>query len=757
MSSPTGRSEATRSQDSVHASSQYAAETALEDTASSVRGMGAPPGVTVQWLSHTPNTAFGRRMRDIRSRSVSPRPRRVISPSLSVAQFRAREAEHAAATAISGVDQVAGETRRTCEIAESAIAEARSVHGAVESRVAALSARADESTARVVEVLTEQVQKATAETEAKASRTVGTIVQQLEKEITAAATSTAATAEITTRTVAEGLRKDVQAQLDQNRADTLRKTDEAQRRLDQVSDELKNLTSQLNSFKPASSQNVEAAQKQLSEDFQKQLSMQSKVSDDVQQKLVAQTVRLDNLSESVIESQKTAQANADLMQTLLVNMENLGEHFKQLQADLEHWKSPAYQEAEREYAEMEQNLLREVSLSTPAVTEPETAAISPNTSMLPVFSAPSVAVPSSANFTVTTKELEARGLHAEWVTGTALKLPHPGIPMSSADKAFDLGKQGQDEQSRIPQFLNLMGSQKGTSNPGLDSHQRRITPIPVSSPEKPSPMQQKNEFSEENQGSGSEIIQRLEKEKTAAEELALKYKKNFEEEYRRQGYRQVAQTMFGAKIRDVTNENQFAEDEELSSWTGGAGRPTIGETSISTQEAERIRAEVRAVMHEQFAEGRAALRANLGLPQEGLIQSDKAAPSKTVIDLVSQSAETPENVKPRSSFGSPVSVTNAVSSPTTVTSKNQPFATAAWKPKEPPCFFGRSTEDAHTWVSLVRNYLTFMSGSDSQQVAYTVTLFREAAHEWYMSFERRNRGPPRDWAGLVAALLDRFG
>ena len=58
---------------------------------------------------------------------------------------------------------------------------------------------------------------------------------------------------------------------------------------------------------------------------------------------------------------------------------------------------------------------------------------------------------------------------------------------------------------------------------------------------------------------------------------------------------------------------------------------------------------------------------------------------------------------------------------------------------------------------MVRNYLTFMLGSDSQQVAYTVTLFREVAHEWYMSFERQNRGPPRDWAGLVAALLDRFG
>ena len=60
------------------------------------------------------------------------------------------------------------------------------------------------------------------------------------------------------------------------------------------------------------------------------------MSEDVQQKLVAQTVRIDQLSESVSESQKTAQANADLMQTLLVGMENLGEQFKQLQADLEH-------------------------------------------------------------------------------------------------------------------------------------------------------------------------------------------------------------------------------------------------------------------------------------------------------------------------------------------------------------------------------------------------------------------------------------
>ena len=225
----------------------------------------------------------------------------------------------------------------------------------------------------MVEVLSEHVQRMAVETEAKTSRTVGTVVQQLEKEITAAATSAAAIAEVTTRTVVEGVRRDVQAQIDQNRADTLRKTDEAQCKLDQVSNELKELTTQLNAFKPASTQNVDIAQKKLSEDFQNQLAMQNKVSEDVQQKLVAQTVRIDQLSETVNQSQKTAQDNADILQTLLVGMENLGEHFKQLQADLEHWKSPAYQDAEREYAEMNQNLLQEVSLSVPAVSRATTS------------------------------------------------------------------------------------------------------------------------------------------------------------------------------------------------------------------------------------------------------------------------------------------------------------------------------------------------------------------------------------------------
>ena len=126
-------------------------------------------------------------------------------------------------------------------------------------------------------------------------------------------------------------------------------------------------------------------------------------------------------------------------------------------------------------------------------------------------------------------------------------------------------------------------------------------------------------------------------------------------------------------------------------------------------------------MHEQFSEGRAALRANLGLPNEESVNLDKAVPSESVINLVSPFAIAASgNPTPESTFGSPVTVASINPSNMIVNSGNQSFATTAWKPKEPPCFFGRSTEDAHTWVSLARNYLTFMSSSDSQQVAYTV-------------------------------------
>ena len=147
MSSPSG------SVKSVTVSSPKATDATLEDTASSILAEGAPPGVTVQWLTNTPNTSFEQRMRDVRMHSASPRPRRTISPSkLSVAQRRAQIAEQKVESAFSGVGMVADQTRYVQSVAEAAIAEARSVRDEVTLRMAEVAKRLDVSVSNVANV-----------------------------------------------------------------------------------------------------------------------------------------------------------------------------------------------------------------------------------------------------------------------------------------------------------------------------------------------------------------------------------------------------------------------------------------------------------------------------------------------------------------------------------------------------------------------------------------------------------------------------
>ena len=130
---------------------------AIQDTASSVQGMGAPPGVTVQFVSNTPNTVFDQRMRDNRTRSVSPRPRRVISPSLSVAQLRTQTAERKADTALSSAGQIVDQTIHAQSTADDAIAEVRAVREEVESRISELLRRTEITTSSVLGEFTGQV------------------------------------------------------------------------------------------------------------------------------------------------------------------------------------------------------------------------------------------------------------------------------------------------------------------------------------------------------------------------------------------------------------------------------------------------------------------------------------------------------------------------------------------------------------------------------------------------------------------------
>ena len=151
------------------------------------------------------------------------------------------------------------------------------------------------------------------------------------------------------------------------------------------------------------------------------------------------------------------------------------------------------------------------------------------------------------------------------------------------------------------------------------------------------------------------------------------------------------------------------------------------------------------------------------LVQQKDVKTGTASADADVIDLISKSVASLQKPQPTIIPGSPISVASTpshagnggsalgfshLSAGSHPSPPPPPFSTMHWKPKEPPCFFGRSSEDVHTWTSLVRHYLTFMGGSDAQQVAYSVTLLRESAHEWYIGYERRHRNPPSDWAQL---------
>ena len=282
-----------------------------------------------------------RGMAAARARSASPGLRRSPSPlGVSVAQCCARLAEQSAATAISGVGRVEEETRRVRQMVEATTAEARSVRGDVESRVATLAAAADASAARTAEEISSRVKEAVEYSDAQASRVAADVTQRLEKEIVAAATSTAATAEITMRTVVEGVRRDIQAQLEQTRADSLRREQEAQHRIEDISKQLQTLTEQLNKFQPASEQAVGVSQGKLSEQ--------------VQQQFDAQQDRIQKLSDVVLESRKEAQTNADTLHNLLVGIENLGENVKNMQEEMIAWQA-GYQEAEESMTKCRKN------------------------------------------------------------------------------------------------------------------------------------------------------------------------------------------------------------------------------------------------------------------------------------------------------------------------------------------------------------------------------------------------------------------
>ena len=278
MSSPrstTSRSpDETCTQDSVHGSFQYGAVGTLEDTTSSVHQGREIQTVTRVSGGPLPNSAYSRGRAAAQSRSASPRPRRVLSPvGLSVTQRCAQLAKQTVATAASGVGRMAEETRRVREPVEATTAEARSVHGEVESHVAQMAAAAEANAVRAAEHVSAEVKHVAAYSDAQASRVTADVTARLEHEVQAAATSTATIGEVTMRTVVEGVRRDIQAQLDANRADALKCSEEVAAQVHELPAQLASLAEQLNKFNLASERNVDMGYAQVVADVDKRFAV----------------------------------------------------------------------------------------------------------------------------------------------------------------------------------------------------------------------------------------------------------------------------------------------------------------------------------------------------------------------------------------------------------------------------------------------------------------------------------------------------
>ena len=127
-------------------------------------------------------------------------------------------------------------------------------------------------------------------------------------------------------------------------------------------------------------EHVGDAQKQVAENFEQRSNLQS--------------TRIDVVTESVQKAQKAVEDNAELLQNLLVGVEIMGDNLKKFREEMEGWNSTELQNAEKEYEEMNEELLTEVSVSISAVSEPIHVPITPiSAPQFPVN--PTVQVPHS--------------------------------------------------------------------------------------------------------------------------------------------------------------------------------------------------------------------------------------------------------------------------------------------------------------------------------------------------------------------------
>ena len=222
------------------------------------------------------------------------------------------------------------------------------------------------------------------------------------------------------------------------------------------------------------------------------------------------------------------------------------------------------------------------------------------------FSIPQAVNPSQSEVRIT-EELQQMGMRSEWVIGTALKKPYPGAPNLPVTTGFNMGNKGQEAQARIPQFFNFIGSRTDDAQAA-----RRIrvnvtaslSRIPNSVPEKyPETQCEPGYYICPFDGT---------KKMTSDNPLAL----------------EIERKELQKALEESARLNSTIEEES---------------STVSPEEAARIRAEVQAVMKQQFAKARANVLAHAKLESNPVasckdsVYSGTATANPEVIDLITQS------------------------------------------------------------------------------------------------------------------------
>ena len=194
------------------------------------------------------------------------------------------------------------------------------------------------------------------------------------------------------------------------------------------------------------------------------------VSSTVSDRLQVQSHRIDTVSESIQKFEENAANNTKLLHDLLVNMENLGDTVKQMKSDFMNWEQeelPVETEEERLQKELDASLMQEVSLSVPHVDEKD------DPSVVPPISMP-VSVPITIGNKPSTSSLPEN-------LDQQMKAKFDQLKQPAVDKTV----KNPEKEDLSTQFKFDTPASMTLPYPGLDGHQRRITPIPISVPSPP--------------------------------------------------------------------------------------------------------------------------------------------------------------------------------------------------------------------------------------------------------------------------------